>query len=286
MAITPSTNFPSLLEIADLVRSFVDDDKRGATQTPGEGQILVNLTAGSGVTAAQLPQFVTLCRFMNSAIREVRRDCGIMGQPTFIRDNYLLLGLPPVNSSLGVGVMNPETQQALTNVGFFDGVNMNPQFTLPADILQPLELWERLTGTVNSFSEMRQSSGALRPRNQVSHLQDWEWRGNAIYFNGAILSRDVRIRYIGSLASLAISSANWSETYIPIPDCQEAVADKIAVRYARRLGSPQVADLNQQADRSMLRLRQTVVRARQRINNLRPEFSGGGNQQLGIGSFQ
>jgi hypothetical protein len=284
MAITPSTNFPSLLEIANLVRSFVDDDKRGFTGTPGEGQILVNLT--SGVAATALPQFVTLTNFMNSAIREVRRDCGIMGQPTFIRDNYLLLGLPPVNSSLGVGVMNPETQQSLTNVGFFDGVNMNPQFILPADMLQPLELWERLTGTVNPFTEMRESRGALRPRNQVNALHDWEYRGNAIYFNGAILSRDVRMRYIGSLASLATSTIDWSETFIPIPDCHEAVADKIAVRYGRRLGSPQTAELTQQADRSMLRLRQTVVRARQRIDNKRPEFSGSGNNQLGIGSFQ
>ena len=281
MAIAPSSNFPSLLDIADLVRSFVDDDKRGATGTAGEGQILTNNTPGT-----TLPQSVTLQNFMNSAIREVRRDCGIMGQPTFIRDNYVLTGLPPINSNLGVGVMNPATQQSLSLVGFFDGVNMNANFLLPSDILQPLELWERLTGTVNPFSEMRQSTGALRPRNQINALHDWEWRGNAIWFNGAILSRDVRIRYVGSLASLAASSIDWSQTFVPIPDCQEAVADKIAVRYARRLGSPQVQELTQQADRSMLRLRQTVVRARQRIDNRRPMFSGDGNGYSGLGSFQ
>lgn len=281
MAIAPSSNFPSLLDIADLVRSFVDDDKRGATGTAGEGQILTNNTPGT-----TLPQSVTLQNFMNSAIREVRRDCGIMGQPTFIRDNYVLTGLPPINSNLGVGVMNPATQQSLSLVGFFDGVNMNANFLLPSDILQPLELWERLTGTVNPFSEMRQSMGALRPRNQINALHDWEWRGNAIWFNGAILSRDVRIRYVGSLASLAASSIDWSQTFVPIPDCQEAVADKIAVRYARRLGSPQVQELTQQADRSMLRLRQTVVRARQRIDNRRPMFSGDGNGYSGLGSFQ
>ena len=281
MAIAPSSNFPSLLDIADLVRSFVDDDKRGATGTAGEGQILTNNTPGT-----TLPQSVTLQNFMNSAIREVRRDCGIMGQPTFIRDNYVLTGLPPINSNLGVGVMNPATQQSLSLVGFFDGVNMNANFLLPSDILQPLELWERLTGTVNPFSEMRQSTGALRPRNQINALHDWEWRGNVIWFNGAILSRDVRIRYVGSLASLAASSIDWSQTFVPIPDCQEAVADKIAVRYARRLGSPQVQELTQQADRSMLRLRQTVVRARQRIDNRRPMFSGDGNGYSGLGSFQ
>lgn len=284
MAITPSTNFPSLLDVANLVRSFVNDDKMGYTKTPGEGQILVNLT--SGVAATALPQYVTLTQFMNSAIREVRRDAGIMGQPTFIRDNYLLLGLPPINSNLGIGVMNPEIQQSLSYVGFFDGVETNAQLVLPADLIQPLELWERPHGTVHSFTEMHESRSALRPRNQVNSLHDWEYRGNAIWFNGAIHHRDVRIRYIAGLASLATSTIDWSQTFIPIPDCHEAVADKIAVRYARRLGSPQVADLNQQADRSMLRLRQTVVRARQRIDNKRPEFHGSGNNQLGIGSFQ
>lgn len=284
MAVTPSTNFPSLLEIADLVRSFVDDDKRGFTGRPGEGQILVNLT--SGVLPAQLPQFITLVNFMNSAIREVRRDVGIMGQPTFIRDNYILTGLPPINSALGVGVMNPAVQQALQFVGFFDGVEVNPNFLLPADLLQPLELWERLTNTPSPFTPMHQSTGALQPRDQIFALRDWEFRGNAIWFNGAIQSRDVRLRYIASLASLAASSIDWAQTFIPIPDCHEAVSDKIAVRYGRRLGSAQIADLVQQADRSMLRLRQTVTRARQRINNLRPEFSGGGNNQVGISSFQ
>lgn len=284
MAIGPNSNFPSLLDIANLVRSFVNDDKRGATGTPGEGQILVNLT--SGVTANQLPQFVTLTNFMNSAIREVRRDVGIMGQPTFIRDNYLLLGLPPINSDLGVGAVNPSAQQSLTVSGFFDGLSINPDFLLPSDLLQPLELWERLTGTTNPYSEMKQSTGALRPRYQVNGLVDWEFRGNAIWFNGAIQSRDVRIRYIAALASLAAASIDWAQTFVPIPDCQEAVADKIAVRYGRRLGSSQLQDLVQQADRSMLRLRQTVTRARQRIDYRRPMFSGDGNGYNDLGSFQ
>lgn len=284
MAVGPSSNFPSLLDIANLVRSFVNDDKQGYTRTPGEGQILVNLT--SGVTAAQLPQFVTLTNFMNSAIREVRREVGIMGQPTFIRDNYLLLGLPPINSDLGVGAVNPSAQQSLTVSGFFDGLSINPDFLLPSDLLQPLELWERLTGSQSPYSEMKQSTGALRPRYQVNALVDWEFRGNAIWFNGAIQSRDVRLRYIAALASLAAASIDWSQTFIPIPDCQEAVADKIAVRYGRRLGSSQVADLVQQADRSMLRLRQTVTRARQRIDYRRPMYSGDGNGYNDLGSFQ
>jgi hypothetical protein len=284
MAIGPNSNFPALLDIANLVRSFVDDDKRGMTATPGEGQILVNLT--SGVSASQLPQYITLTNFMNSAIRYVRRQCGINGQPTFIRDNYILTALPPINSNLGVGVMNPATQQSLTVSGFFDGLQINPNVLLPSDLIQPLELWERLTGTENEFSEMNQSFGALRPRNQVNALRDWEWRGNAIWFNGAIQSRDIRMRYQNAIASLAAASVDWSQTFIPIPDCQEAVADTIAVRYGRRLGSTQMPDLMAQQKASILELRQTVVRARQMIDNRRPLFSGDGQGYSGLGSFQ
>ena len=116
-------NYPSLMEIANLVRSFVNDDKRGATGTPGEGQILVN----SGVT---------LPNFMNSAIREFYREIRIMGQPTLIKDNYILYGLTPVNSPLGVGVANPAVQVSLQFVGYFDGLGFNPNLALP-----PHEPW-------------------------------------------------------------------------------------------------------------------------------------------------
>jgi hypothetical protein len=273
MAVGGASNFPSLLDVADLARSFVDDDKRGFTGTPGEGQILVNLT--SGVSASQLPQFVTLARFMRSAIREVRRECSIMGQPTFIRDNYILEGLPAINSALGVGVINPIAQQSLTFTGFFDGLEVNPDFILPADMLQPLEIWERQSGTSYPFGMMDESTGALRPRNQTQALGEWESRDNAIFFHGAIFPRDIRIRYLAGMISFLSQTVDWAQTFIPIPDCEEAVADKIAVRYGRRLGSTQVADLVQQADRSMLRLRQQVTRSRQRIDNLRPLYGEG-----------
>src|SRR5262249_54122425 len=153
---------------------------------PGEGQILTNDPV--------LPQSVTLQNFMNSAIRETRRDISIMGQPTFISDNYILLGLPPVNSSLGVGVTNPAVQVSIQFIGYFDGLQMWPNLTLPGNMLQPLEMWERQSGTNNPFGMMRQSTGALAPRYQTNALGDWEWRGDAIWMVGSVEPRDVRIR--------------------------------------------------------------------------------------------
>jgi hypothetical protein len=81
MAIGPQNNYPSLAEIANLARSKVNDDKAGATGTPGEGQILTNSS-------------VTLQNFMNSAIRDTYRDVRIMtttSSITCLRSTRLLV---------------------------------------------------------------------------------------------------------------------------------------------------------------------------------------------------
>lgn len=261
-AIGPQTNYPSLAAIADLVRSLVNDDMAGATNTPGEGQILTN-------------DSVTLQNLMNSAIRETYRDVRIMGQPTLIKDNYLLLNLPPVNSVLGVGVMNPAAQVSIQYVGYFDGLIMHSDFLLPSDLLFPLEMWERAAGTNDPFGLMRQSPAALSPRNQTYNLGEWEWRSDEIWMHGATTYRDVRIRYIATFADLASSSIIWEQTYVPIQDSQEAIADKIAARYSPRLGGNQTMYAIQRADRSILRLRQQVTRARQVIDYQRPAYGNG-----------
>lgn len=262
MAIGPLVSYPSLETISNLVRSLVDDDKRGATGTPGEGQIL---TDGS----------VTLQNFMNSAIRETYREIRIVGQPTLIRDNYVLYNVPVVNSPLGSGVMNPAVQTSLQFTGYFDGLLFNQIPVLPADLIFPLELWERQSGTQDPFGLMKQSTGALTPRNQGHRLGEWEWRGDAIWFNGATQLRDLRIRYICTFADLASSAIDWNLTYVPVMDSQEAIADKIVLRYAARLGSGSLDYAQQKAAQSILRLKQQVTRDRQMIDFTTPSYGGG-----------
>lgn len=268
MPIGGQNNYPSLNQIANLARTLVNDDKRGATGTPGEGQILTNSS-------------VTLQNLMNSAIRETYRDVRIMGQPTLIKDNYILFGLTPVNSSLGVGVMNPAVQVSLQFVGYFDGLEFHPNLALPADLILPLEMWERQNGTQNPFGMMRQSTGALTPRNQTYAFGDWEWRTDSIWMNGAIIARDVRLRYISTFADLATPNIDWTQTFVPIMDSQEAIADKIVARYAPRMGSDETQYAIQRADRSILRLRQQVTRTRQMIDYQRPSYGNGAASAAG-----
>lgn len=263
MATGAQNNYPSLDDIAGLVRTFVNDDKKGATGTPGEGQILTNAS-------------ITTARLMASAIRETYRDCRIMGDPVVIKDNYLLLGLPPVNSGMGVGVQNPAVQVSIQSTGFFDGLMMNPNFSLPADFYLPLAMWERQTNTPNNFTPMKQAEGPLASRNQTQSLGEWEYRAGGIWMNGSLESRDARLRYIAMFPTVILPAPqmDWTNTFIPILDSQEAIADKITVRYARRLGGETLSDAMMQAKASILALRQQITRARQMIDYTRPSFTG------------
>lgn len=268
MATGGQTNYPSLNDVANLVRSLCNDDKQGATGTPGEGQILTNTS-------------VTLINLMNSAIRDTYRDVRITGQPTLIRDNYLFLGVTPVNSPLGVGVPNPATQVSLQYVGYCDGLQYNANLALPGDLILPLELWWRQNGTDWPFVEMPEAQGALRSGFQTINPGRWEYRGDAIWFNGSVVPIDLRLRYISTFVSVAAPNINWSTTYIPILDSQEAIADKIVTRYQRRqmAFSPDlqavIPDLVTQEQRSMLRLKQQVARSRQKIDFRMRAFGGG-----------
>jgi len=276
MPIIGTNNYPTLTQVANLVRVFVDDDKKGVTGTPGEGQILTNPQYDDeGNLIPGTNKSSTLPTLMNSAIREIYRQIRIMGQPTLIGDNYILYNLPPVNSPLGAGVANPAVQVALQYTGYFDGLQVWDNFTLPTNMLYPLEVWQRQSGTNYPFSLVPQSQGALRPANQKNSVGEWEWRSDGIWMNGSTLPMDIRIRWEFTFVDRATPNINWDETYIPILDCQEAVADIISLRYARRLGGAILEDAKQQAKLSVFALRQQVTRARQGINYQRPIFRGG-----------
>jgi hypothetical protein len=257
------------------VRSLVNDDKKGATGTPGEGQILTNTS-------------VTLQNFLNSAIRDMYRDVKIMGQPTLIGDNYILFSVPPVNSALGVGVINPAVQVSFQFGGYFDGLQMWPDFPLPSTLLQPIELWQRPSGNSSmSFSEVTQSTGALCPTQQSSNsLGKWEWRTDGLWCNGATQPMDVRLRYFIVYQDLLpspntdadpdnVSTVDWSTTMVPVMDCQECIATKVAQMYASRLGGTAYQMAVMDAAKALMKLRKQITRDRQHISYTMPIFGSG-----------
>jgi hypothetical protein len=259
---SPTFNLPqasgstSLATIMDLVRSLVNDTQAGATSTPGEGQIFTNNPAISPFTQP----------FLNSSIRELYRELRNVGQPTLVKDNVIISKLPVVNSPTnGSGSPDPTVQVYLSTSGFFDGVSINSSYLLPGDLIYPEKLWERQSGTNDSFQAMSQPQFGLSPTPQQTCLGQWEWRGDQIWMPGATQTRDIRLRYWSTLPQFFSATLDFNSTYVPVLDCTDAVAYKTAVKYARMLGSPGLEDLKAEAAVQMFHLKNATTRRAQSV---------------------
>lgn len=255
--ITQPSGGTSLTTIMNLVRSLVNDTQAGATGTPGEGQIFTDNPAISPFTQP----------FLNSSIRELYRELRNVGQPTLIKDNIIITGLPVISSPTnGVGSPDPAVQTYLSTSGYFDGVQLWPQYLLPNDVLYLTKVWERQTGTNDNFQEMNQPQDGLPSRSQTHQFRDWEWRNDNLNLPGATQQRDLRLRYYCALPQFFSQTLNFDTTFVPIQDCTDAVAYKTAVKYARMLGSPGLADLEAEAKEQMFQLKNSNTRRAQSID--------------------
>lgn len=258
-----ANNNTSLETIMNLVRSLVNDTQAGITNTPGEGQIFTDNPTISPFTQP----------FLNSSIRELYRELRNVGEPVLIKDNVIFTNLPIINSPTnGLGQADPAVQTMLTPQGYFDGVQFWPNFLLPSDMLYPTKMWERTTGTNDVFHSMDAPSGGLESAMQGPYLKQWEWRNLNLNFRGATQPVDIRVRYYCSLPQFFSSTLDFSSTFVPVPDCTDAVAYMTAVKYARMLGSPGLADLLAESKNQMFQLKNANVRRMQNQDYARIPF--------------
>lgn len=268
---TITTPYPSLETVMNLVRVYLNDWQPGATSTPGEGQIT---TDNPSLSPQTLPA-------LNSAIREVYRELRNIGAPSLIRDNVQIA--LPANAANG-----PNIQTYLSFNGYYDGVTLNPSPVLPADFMYPEYLWEQQTGSGLPFVPMTQPEAGLpSPFEQGFVLGMWEWRGgatvtagtggsDALFFIGALCPITIRLRYRAALTQF-VTPVAFATTYIPIMDCEEAVAAKTAFKIARALSGmvPSVTDLKQDAVDAMNALKLAYVRRAQTIEYSREPYDLG-----------
>jgi hypothetical protein len=73
----------------------------------------------------------------------------------------------------------------------------------PADLLYPILLEERQVGGVETdYKEMDENDWELDGIAQQPELQVWAWRENEIKLRGATLAREVRLKYVKTLADI------------------------------------------------------------------------------------
>lgn len=249
-----NVRYPSLGSITDLFRAQINDTFEGATGTEGEGLIMTDLN----------PSTLT---FLNSAIRDTYSDLRNVGDPELLLDNYILTGLPALSAP------NAAVQVSLSYAGYFDGFQWHSEWTLPTTCHKVERLWERWSDPQNVFLPMTPAPFGLPSGMQVQRMGQWEMRQNQIWMPGCLVPIDLRIRCrITYPDFFNASTLNFATTYVPILDCQNAVVDKMCMRYSRRFAPDLYAASKDAASESIGKLKLEIVRQLQNTEYQRAEY--------------
>jgi len=137
--------------------------------------------------------------------------------------------------SAGVSVFR-KTSSALTVTSGTVTLTTATTPALPSDLLRPLEIMERVSGT-GTYVRMSQSYGVLEDRAATALIQEWDWKNNALFFPAASGDVQIKIEYEAELAALTNSASA-----LLIPNCMDGVAYLTCAYAVRARGMQEYAD--------------------------------------------
>lgn len=136
---------------------------------------------------------------LNDALEWFTNEVNNHGVDTFTKETLLT----PLTATTNPNPTDPALQTSISDTGYFDGYAMliGPQLQLPPDLLNPIFLWERKTGSTDNFVPMAEKADGLPSVTPGDRFKMWDWRQDGIYMPACVQSNDIRLRYKGSLAS-------------------------------------------------------------------------------------
>lgn len=194
----------------------------GTTAYNTAGQITSLVRSLLNDAAGNLFTDTVLMPYTNAAYRKVQRALGNVQSGTLLSDDVLLVvtAVTAVDASLQVSISDSTA----------------PPNQLPTDLLVPLKLWERCSGSSDDFVEMTDltNHGGLPSQPQDTDLEFWEWRTDGLYFIGATQDVQIRLRYQKSYPDLVDCNSP-----ILVRNAQEAIAYFTAAMASAARGTPQ-----------------------------------------------
>lgn len=229
-------------------------------------------TTNTGSSAGKMDSFgigtgviftdFVLIPYVNAAYRTAQRAMAMAGSPLFRQDDVLLV-VPKV-SAVDVSV------QVVVND------STAPPNQLPTDLLEPVKIWERQSGTNDPFVEMINLtySGGLPSREQAEKLIEWEWRIDGLYFVGSTNDTQIRLRYRRALSDLVDGTST-----ILVRNSQECLGYFTASMAGAARGSPIAATWETMATDALDKLIAANVRQQQYSSRRRQPYG----QRRGVG---
>jgi len=259
--------YPTIADIFNMARIEINDAFKGATQTQGEGRIFINTW----------PPIIT---HLNEAIYQFKRDIENFGGTTK-REETFYTAIPIINSSAGSGVPNPSVYQYLSFDGFWDGLGpLNVAIKLPTDLIAPLEVQTRATGSNLTYGRIDPAVDGLPSVYQDYTLGQWEWRGDSIYWNGSTVQQDIRLRYEADISTFAttLDPSTFDTVTVPYLDCAQPLALYCAYIFcSNKLPTGGANDLLARYNSVMSRIANRYSRQKQRTAYARIPYGTNGD---------
>ena len=178
-------------------------------------------------------------QMVNNAWRRFQRKLADAGYVSLEKET--ILPLPGMTSA------DPGVFMWISWTRCFDGTTAQLSPVLPQDLIGPLKLWERATGSGAQFIEI---DSILQGLDAVAK-QDWnqqsEWRNDAIWMPGANPATDLRIRYAAYYADFTDIQANPNQP-VPIMQCLDPFSNYICSEMANSRADLDAATFDAKAD--------------------------------------
>lgn len=223
--------------------------------------------AGGDILTDSAPFTFTL---LNGGYERVQLELAKAGIEVSIADAWLI-GLPTMPT------VDPEARMVIDDTGcnilYPNGVGdvFSPTPQLPVDLVLPLDLFERQTGTTYEARRMRQARSGLASANQNLYLIEWDWKTDGLRTRGARQSQDLKIEYEKQLPRLVAPTDP-----VPIRGVLNAAAYFAAMIFSESREGEVAPNFKMHADEEIFLRMQVSSRRRQRNPGRRRAYSSRG----------
>lgn len=234
-------------------------------------RVIVNdagISLAGNLLADTQPYTVTL---LNMAYRTLQEDLTDAGVETMAKETTI------VGITASGAPTDPGIYAQLSYTGYNNGTANSATPTLPTDMVGPLRLQERTTGSTQQFIPMFPVNDGLPSRGKQSRLVEWDWRGDSIWLVGATQSNDIRIRYNQFLPELILAGVG-SPSAVLILRSDRALAYKIAQIFAEGRGSELAGSFEASYEKFLAKITSRTARRKQRGQHRRIPYGAGSHR--------
>lgn len=201
---------------------------------------------------------------LNSGYRHLQRKLVLRGYQTLKKRTVLYSVLP-------IGDLDPGVQVSISYSGYFDGFGNHNAPVLPADLLMPMQLKERQTGSLLPYNPMVISRDGLPSRNQGIWLCDWIWQNDQIFMCGATQKNDIELLYAAFLPDLILLP---TPSQVLIVRSENALGYYTLAKWAESRGSALAGSLFARGDECLKDIMAAEGLYKQRGNIRRRGYTG------------